>query len=144
MARPPHDDNGAIHMLESALATVLLLSTLAYINSCVMAPAAEDTPDLRLMSADITHVLSYRSSSVEHPNLSYAFSSPVCWGRSSGHLGHDIRDMLPHGTYYYFSSPYGELGDRPPDGVGMCARPIEIFSDAGETIMDCELILWRP
>jgi hypothetical protein len=137
-----HYDEGAVHMLEAALASVLVMAALFYVNSATLWTADGRSDDLRSMSSDVLNVLEYRDNSIEHPALGFALSSAAQWSDSSDELDADIVSMLPDGVYYYLETPYGGIGQRPVDGMGICSRPLVVYGGPGN-VLDCKFILWR-
>lgn len=139
MARQP--DEGAVHVLEAIMASVLVIAALVYVNTSGV--EARDRPDdLVALSSDILNVLQYRANSLEHPGLGLALSSAGQWHESSGALGADIGRILPDGVYYYLETPYGGLGQKPVDGMEVCSRPFVACGGDGK-MLDCRMILWR-
>ena len=126
-----------------SLATVLLISALAYMNANITAPALSEHDGLGPLSGDILNVLMYRNNTVEDPGLAHVMSSPKEWKNDSAMMGVSIEEMLPEGVHYYLQSPYGELGERPPSYVKTYARPFTVYCEEEEKMEDCELILWR-
>lgn len=140
---PQMNDHGAVHMLEAVLATVLLISVLAFMNANITTPVSSEHDSLGSLSGDIINVLMYRNNTVEDPGLAHVMSSPKEWKNDSAILGMSIAKMLPAGVHYYLQSPYGELGERPPSCVKTYARPFIVYCEDGEKVEECELILWR-
>ncbi len=137
------NDHGAVHMLEAIIATVLLISTLAYMNANVTAPALSEHDGLVPLSSDILNVLMYRNNTVEDPGLAHVMSSPKEWKNDSAVMGVSIEEMLPESVHYYLLSPYGELGERPPSYIKTYAKPFAVYCEEEEKMEDCELIIWR-
>lgn len=135
-------DEGAIHMLEAALASVLVMAALFYVNSPAVVPAGDRMDDLRALSSDMLNVLEYRPNSLEHPSLGFALSSAGQWGESSGALDADISRILPAGAHYFMETPYGSIGQRPADGMRICSTPFVAYGGPGD-MLDCKLMLWR-
>ncbi len=140
MARPP--DEGAVHMLEAIMASVLVMAALVYVNTSAAWPVRDHPDDLKALSSDILNVLQYRANSLEHPGLGFVLSSPGQWHDSSGAMGADIGYMLPDGVFYYLETPYGGLGQKPADGMEVCSRPFVACGGDGK-VLDCKMILWR-
>lgn len=139
----PMNDRGAVHMLEAILATVLLISVLAYMNVNTAAPGSSEHDDLGPLSGDILNVLMYRNNTVEDPGLAHVMSSLKEWKDDSAVMGTSIEEMLPEGVHYDLQSPYGELGDRPPSYTKTYARPFTVYCEDEEKMEECELILWQ-
>lgn len=137
------DDAGAIHMIEALMATVLLASILYYVNSMPSMAGQESNDDLRVISSDILNVLTYRQSTVSHPDLSHMLSSYTGWDENSAILDRDIRDMLPENVGYYLCTRYGSIGDAPPEGASVYARPFQVYSAGIHDMSECTLVLWR-
>jgi hypothetical protein len=137
----PHDE-GAVHMLEAIMASVLVVAALVYVNTSASLPVHDHPDDLKVLSADVLNVLQYRANSLEHPGLGFALSSPGQWHDSSGALGADIGRMLPGGVYYYLETPYGGIGQRPADGMEVLSRPFVACGGDGK-MLDCRMVLWR-
>ena len=140
-----HDD-GAVHMLEATLASVLVISTLVAVNSFPVRLSGESGDELGMVAADILNVVIYGDSSIEHPGVGFSLSSPAQWENSSPALGADIGKMLPAGVHYYLATPYGTLGRTAVDGAVSCSRPFVAYSgfDNGTgQMLDCKLVLWR-
>jgi hypothetical protein len=137
------NDHGAVHMLEAILATVLLISTLAYMNTNLSAPESSEHDGLGSLSGDIMNVLMYRNNTVEDPGLAHVMSSPKEWEKDSAVMGASIQAMLPESVHYYLLSPYGDLGERPPSYVKTYARPFTVYCEDKERMEECELMLWR-
>jgi hypothetical protein len=137
----PYDD-GVIHMLEAIMASVLVVAALFYVNSSVVMPPADKQEELGILSSDLVNVLMYRDNSLAHPDLGFALSSGSQWNDSKDALGSDLESMLPDGVYYYLATPYGELGNKPANGVKTFSRPFLAYG-GGTRILDCKLVLWR-
>lgn len=137
------NDHGAVHMLEAILATVLLISTLAYMNANIAAPVLSEHNGLGPLSGDIMNVLMYRNNTVEDPGLTHVMSSEKEWKNDSTIMGASIEDMLPENVHYYLQSPYGELGERPPSYIETYSRPFTVYCQDEKKMEECELILWR-
>jgi hypothetical protein len=130
-------------MLEAVMATALVVAALAYVNASFAIRAHDSQDGLRAMSSDVLNVLQYRASSLEHPGLGFALSSPARWRDSSASLGDDLSRLLPDGVYYCMETPYGGLGQKPPGGAKIYSRPFVVCGGDGK-MLDCKLILWRP
>jgi hypothetical protein len=139
LARP---DDGAVHVLEAIMASVLVVAALFYVNVSMAASARDRLDGLDALSADVLNVLQYRDNSLEHPAIGFALSSPGQWHDSSGALGADIGKMLPVGVFYYLETPYGGIGQRPADGIVVCPRPFVACGGDGK-MLDCTMVLWR-
>lgn len=139
----PMSDDGAVHMLEAILATVMIIAMLAYMNANVQASSSGAYDGLRPLSGDILDVLMYRSNTVIDPGLAHVMSSPEEWNDDAATMGESIDAMLPDGTHYYLRSPYGELGERPPSFVKSYARPFAVYCESEGRMEECELVLWR-
>jgi hypothetical protein len=136
-------DHGAVHMLEAILATVLLITVLAYMNANITAPASGERDGPVPLSGDIINVLMYRDNTVEHPGLALVMSSPEEWKKDSANMGDSIEEMLPDGVHFYLQSLYGDLGEKPPSYVNTYARPFIVYCEGEDKMEECELILWR-
>lgn len=136
-------DEGTVHMIEAALASIMVLAALFYVNSMVASPVEDRTDGLESISSDVINVLEYRANSIEHPALGFALSSNVQWDQSSGPLAVDIGHILPAGIFYYVETPYGAIGQKPANGVDVYTRPFVAYGGPGN-ILDCKLSLWRP
>ncbi len=139
----PMSDEGAVHMLEAILASVMVIATLAYMNANVQALSSAAYDDLPPLSDDILNVLMYRSNTVSDPGLAHVVSSREEWNSDAAVMGESIREMLPAGTHYYLRSPYGELGEMPPSFVRSYARPFAVYCKSDGRMKECELVLWR-
>jgi hypothetical protein len=141
----PYDD-GAVHMLEAVLASVLVISTLVMVNSYMVRHVSDGGDDLAKLSSDILNLITYRDNSLEHPGLGFTLSSMEQWNNSSSTLGADIEKVMPAGVYYHMSTPYGTLGKAPAERARGYSRPFIAYSGfgggAGE-MLDCKLVLWR-
>ena len=136
------DDDGVVHMLEAIMASVLVIAALFYVNSSAVMPPADKQKDLGILSSDLVNVLTYRDNSIEHPSLGFTLSSESQWNDSKNTMGSDLESMLPNSVYYYMETPYGEIGNKPADGVKTFSRPFLVYG--GNTrILDCKLVLWR-
>lgn len=135
-------DEGAVHMLEAIMASVLVMAALVYVNTSAAWPVRDHSDDLMVLSSDILNVLQYRANSLEHPGLGFTLSSASQWHDSSGALGADISQMLPDGVHYYMETPYGGLGQKPVEGMKICTRPFVAYGGTG-IMLDCQFILWR-
>ena len=135
-------EEGAVHMLEALMASVLVMAALVYVNTSLPVQHRDCPDDLAALSADVLNVLQYRANSLEHPGLGFALSSAGQWNDSSEALGADIGHMLPGGVYYYIETPYGGLGQKPVDGMEVCPRPFVACGGDGK-MLACKLILWR-
>ncbi len=140
MARPP--DDGAAHMLEAIMASMLVVAALAYVNTAMAGPAYGHPDGLKALSSDVLNILQYRAGSFEHPGLGFALSSEGKWHDSSGALGDDIDSMLPDGVFYCIETPYGDIGQRPADRMKVCTRSFVVCGGDGK-MLDCRLTLWR-
>lgn len=137
------NDEGAVHMLEAILAAVLLLSTLAFMNASIHVPASGGYDSLSPLTEDILNVVAYRDNTVADPSLSHVMSSPDEWMVDATVLGECIESMLPAGDHYYLRSPYGDLGNRPPDHADVYALPFMVYCEGEDKMEECELIIWR-
>jgi hypothetical protein len=137
-----HDD-AVVHVMEAALASVMVMAVLFYVNSAATLPAANSDDGLKVMSSDLLCVLEHRPNSIENPSLGPALSSPAAWNDSSSALDADITHMLPAGVFYYMDTPYGAIGKSPADGIHVDTMPFEAYGGAGQ-MLDCRLVLWRP
>lgn len=137
------NDRGAVHMIEAILATVLLISVLAYMNANITAPESSEHDGLGPLSGDIVNMLMYRNNTVENPGIIHVMSSPKEWKNDSAIMGESIEEMLPASVHYHLESPYGELGERPPPDVKVYSRPFVVYCEDHEKTEECELILWR-
>jgi hypothetical protein len=140
-----HRDDGAVHMLEAILASVLVISTLFMASSYALRHP-ESSGDLSILASDILNVMTYKDSSLEHPGLGFTLLSPGRWKDYSSTLGADIEKMLPKGVFYYVATPYGTLGPMPADGSRTASVPFIAYSrpDGGPgEMLDCKLVLWR-
>lgn len=136
------NDEGAVHMLEAALASVLIVAALFFVNSSMARPSGHTQDGLSTQSSDLLDVLTYRSNSPGHPSLAFMLSSARQWDAGSADLGSDMAAMLPDGVYYYLLTPYGDIGLAPADGMETCSRPFVVYGGAGK-MLDCKLVLWR-
>lgn len=136
----PHDD-GAVHMIEAAVSSILVAAVLLYISAQPW-PVDGGDDSLRLLSSDILNVLQYRVGSPERPSLGFALYSESQWIESKDALGEEIERMLFPGVYYCLDTPYGHIGRMPPDGMEIYSRPFVAFCDKG-SMLECRLILWR-
>ncbi len=137
------NDLGAVHMLEAIMATVLLISTLAYMNANITALPPGEHDSLGPLSGDILNVLMHRNNTVENPGLAHVMSSQKEWTNDSAVMGVSIEEMLPDNVHYFLLSPYGELGARPPSYIQTYAKPFTVYCGETEKLEECELILWR-
>jgi len=135
-------EGGAVHMLEAAVSSVLVVAVLFYINSAPLWHFDYCDDGVRLLSSDILNVLQYRANSQEHPSIGFALYSQEQWRECAEALGTDIEGMLPAGVYYCLDTPYGSIGRMPSDGMSIYSRPFVAFGDTGK-MLDCRLILWR-
>jgi hypothetical protein len=141
----PYDD-GAVHMLEAILASVLVISTLVMVNSYTVRHVNDGGNGLATLSSDILNLITYRDNSIEHPGLGFTLSSMEQWNNSSLALGADIEKMLPAGVYYHMATPYGTLGNIPAERARGYSRPFIAYSGFGHgtgEMLDCKLVLWR-
>jgi hypothetical protein len=138
-----HDDAGVVHVMEAAMASVMVMAVLFYVNSTALMPGGGLDNGLRVMSSDILCVMEHRPNSIEHPALGPALSSATQWNESSSALDADIRHMLPAGVYFYMDTPYGAIGQSPADSMHVDILPFEAYGGAGQ-MLDCRLALWRP
>jgi hypothetical protein len=139
-------DDGAVHMLEAILASVLVISTLVMVNSYMIRHVCDGDGGLEALSSDILNLLTYRDNSLEHPCLGFTLSSMKQWNNSSSALGADIEKMLPAGVYYHMSTPYGTLGNAPAEWARGYSRTFIAYSGFGQStgeMLDCKLVLWR-
>lgn len=136
------NDEGAVHLIEAALAAVIVMGALFYVNILLPLPSPGHADSLEPMSSDMLNIIEFRAYSLEHPSLGFALSSDTQWNNSSDELYADILHILPSGTYCYLETPYGAIGTRPAAGVNMRVRPFIASGDDGK-ILDCKLTLWR-
>lgn len=136
------DDQGAVHLIEAALAAAMVMAALFYVDAMAPSPAAGHSGSLEDLSSDLLNVLLFRGSSLEHPSLEFTLSSPAQWRESSADICQDIPYMLPPGTYCYIDTPYGTIGQRPAPGAALYVRPFIVCNDDGD-MLDCKLTLWR-
>ncbi|HTY91148.1 MAG TPA: hypothetical protein VMC84_08240 [Methanocella sp.] len=136
------NDGGAVHLIEAALATVIVIGALYYVNSAAPLTHAGRDDSLGLLSSDMLNVMEFRAGSIEHPSLGFTLSSAAQWNDSSDELSADILHTLPPGTYYFMETPYGTIGQSPATGADMYVMPFIACGDAG-IMLDCKLTLWR-
>jgi hypothetical protein len=140
------NDHGTVHMIEAALASVLVVAVLFFVNSTVVGPSGGRPNDLGSLSSDLLNVITYRGSSLEHPSLGFTLSSEDRWKNGSAALYTDIKSMLPDGVYCFMVTPYGTLGPAPGDGMEAYSRPFLAYGNVGHgrgQMLDCKLVLWR-
>jgi len=130
-------------MIEAALASVLVLAVLFFVNSTAIQAHGERPNDLGVLSSDLLDVLTCRGSSLEHPGLGFTLSSGEQWKHSSAALYSDMESMLPDGVYCYMATPYGTLGQAPGEGMESYSRPFLAYGGQSGQILDCKLVLWR-
>jgi hypothetical protein len=135
------NEEGAVHLIEAALAAAMVMVVLFYVNSMACMPAEERVGGLEPLSSDLLNVLEFRVNALEHPALGFTLSSAAQWNDSSDELYADVLRMLPAGTYCYLETPYGCVGQRPAAGAGIYVRPFVASGYAG--MLDCKLTLWR-
>lgn len=139
----PTSEAGAVYTVEAAFAAILLISTMAIIAHLQPADPQPGTEDLRVISEDMLNILQYRGNLPGHPNLAYVAASQAEWDARAPELEADIRSMLPPGTRFYMSTPFGNAGDRPPEYAPKYVRPLQAFVPETNTIAECKLIVWR-
>jgi len=138
------EPDGALYTIEAVFAGLVIISMLAYVNSIPAVASPDQHDDLKLMSADLLHVLMYAGGDLAHPGLARALSSQTAWAEHSLALGAELRGFMPAGYRAYLHTPYGDTGDCPPDDVAMSIRPFLAYGqDTGEMV-ECSLIVWRP
>ena len=136
-------ETGAVYTVEAAFAAILLISTLALIVHLQPADPQPGTEDLRVLSEDMLNILEYRGNLPGHPDLAHAVASQAEWDARAPELEADVRSMLPPGTRFYLSTPFGSAGDAPPEYAPRHVRPFQAFVPEMNTIAECKLILWR-
>ena len=134
---------GAVYTVEAAFAAVLLISALALIVHMQPAESPADTDDLRIMSSDLLNIMEHRGNLPGHPDLAHAIASGADWEARAPQIEADIRQMLPPGSRFFLTTPFGEAGDAPPDYAPKYVRPFQAFVPETNTIAECRLIIWR-
>jgi hypothetical protein len=138
------DQEGALHVIEAVIAAFLMLSALACVQSISGHLPHDSSDDLEQMSTDLLYLLEHGQNRQAHPGLAQALSSQTAWSEQSPVLESELRCRLPAGYRVYMRTPYGDIGDSPPDLVEMSIRPfLACCQETGE-MLDCNLILWRP
>jgi hypothetical protein len=138
------DSEGALHMIEAVIAAFLIFSTLACIQTTGGHLSADSNEDLRQMSTDLLYILEHGQDGPGHPGLVQALSSRSAWSGQSAALISEMCSHIPAGYKLFLRTPYGDVGDCPPDLASMSVRPF--LACCGETgeIIDCSLVVWRP
>ncbi len=138
------DSEGALHMIEAVIAAFLIFSVLACIQSISSHVSKDSSDDLTQMSTDLLYILEHGQNGPGHPGLAQALSSRSAWSEQSAALASEMRSYVSAGYKVYLGTPYGDVGDCPPDLASMSVRPF--LSYRGETgeIIDCSLVVWRP
>jgi hypothetical protein len=137
------DDTAAIHVAEALLASFIVLSALTLTGLPSAGPADAGLHDMETMASDLIDVMEHRDSRPGHPSLASVMTSAESWNEESASLESDLREFVPWGTWFCLTTPYGSVGDRPPDGVVSCARPFQAYCRSDGRIVDCCLTIWR-
>jgi hypothetical protein len=141
------DSEGALHMIEAAIAAFLIFSTLACIQTMaghLSAESDDDQQQLRQMTTDLLYILEHGQNGPGHPGLAQALSSQTAWSEQSAALVSEMYSYVPAGYKVYLCTPCGDVGDCPPDLVSMSVRPFLAYRVETGEIMDCSLVVWRP
>lgn len=138
------DSEGALHMIEAIIAALLIFSALACIQTMAVHLSPESNDDLRQMTTDLLYILEHGQNGPSHPGLAQALSSQAAWSEQSAALASEICSHLPAGYKAYLCTPYGDVGDCPPDLVSMSVRPFLTYGRESGEIIDCSLVVWRP
>jgi hypothetical protein len=138
------DSEGALHMIEAAIAAFLIFSALACIQSMTGHLTPESNDDVQQMSTDLLYILEHGQNGPGHPGLAEALSSQKAWSEQSAALTAEVRSHMPTGYKVYLHTPYGDVGDCPPDLVSMAFRPFLAYCVESGEIIDCSLVVWRP
>ncbi|CAJ36046.1 hypothetical protein RCIX645 [Methanocella arvoryzae MRE50] len=102
-----------------------------------------DTDDLRIMSSDLLNIMEHRGNLPGHPDFAHVITSRDDWEARAPELEADIRTMLPPGSRFFLTTPFGDAGDVPPDCAPKFVRPFQAFVPETNTIVECRLIVWR-
>jgi hypothetical protein len=139
------DQGGALHMIEAIIGALLMISCLTCLSAVPhgFSQERDGGDDLRTMSADLLYILEFRDNRPGHPGLMQVLSTPAAWSEQSPAVDPDIRSFLQAGVMACLVTPYGDVGDYPPDGAVMYVRPFIGFRMDTHEAMDCKLILWR-
>ena len=136
------NDEGAVHLIEAAIAAAIVMAVLYYLSSVAPMQAEPQGSGLEDISSDILSILEFRANSLDHPSLGFALSTMARWNDSSSRIYADAVRTLPAGTYCYIETPYGSIGQRPAGECTVYVKPF-IASGDGGAMLDCELVLWR-
>jgi hypothetical protein len=131
-------------MIEAIVAAFLVFSALAGIQAISGRFYQDSNDDVRQMTTDLLYLLEQGKNRPGHPGLAHALSSQSEWIERSPALESDLRDRLPAGYRVYLLTPYGEVGDCPPDLVTMSVRPFLAYRQETGEMIDCSLVVWRP
>lgn len=138
------DSEGALHMIEAVIAAFLIFSVLACIQSMTGHLSQESNDEVQQMSTDLLYLLEHGQNGPGHPGLAQALSSQAAWSEQSAALASEMRSHVPAGYKVYLRTPYGDVGDCPPDLVSMSVRPFLAYCGETGEVIDCSLIVWRP
>jgi hypothetical protein len=138
------DQEGAVHMIEAVLSAFLVLSALACAQTISALPTGESGADLAQITTDLVYVLEHSEGRPGHPDLAQAMSSQAVWEDLSPDLEADIRDRLPDGCRAWVETPYGSIGDEPPDLAVKSVRPFLVYRQETGKLIGCRLVVWRP
>jgi hypothetical protein len=128
---------------EALLTSFILIAALAFL-SCLSLPQNEEDGRLRVLSNDILSIVSHRHHTDGHPALEKCLESDESWDIYSENLDNDIRKMLPEGIRYHLSTPYGDIGDRVPDGAEAYHDWFQAYSADNNEAIEGRITLWHP
>ncbi len=138
------DQEGALHMIEALIAVVLMFSALACLLSISGHLSQGGNDDLKQMTTDLLYILEHGKNQPGHPALAQSLSSQLAWTAQSPTLESNLRSRMLPGYRAYLQTPYGTIGDCPPDFATMHVRPFLAYRQETGEMIDCSLIIWRP
>lgn len=138
------DREGALHVIEGVMAAFLVFSALAWVQSISGHTTVESSDDVVQMTTDLLYILEYHENRPDQPGLAQALSSQSAWAEQASLLESDLRSRMPAGYRAYMKTPYGNIGDRPPDLARMNIRPFLAYRQETREVIDCSLIVWGP
>jgi hypothetical protein len=131
-------------MIEAVIAAFLLFSTLAGIQGIEGHVSRDSNDDVQQMATDLRYILEHGENRPGHPGLAQTLSAQSAWTEQSSRLESDLRDRLPAGYRVYLQTPYGNIGDCPPDLATMSVRPFLAYRQETGEIIECGIVVWRP
>jgi hypothetical protein len=130
-------------VIEAVVAAALMLSAMACLQSISGYPPQDGSDDVARMTTDLMYILEHGQNRPDRPGIAQALSSQSAWEDMSAALESDLRSRMPAGYHVWMDTPYGDIGDCPPDRATMSVRPFIAYRQETGEMIECSLIVWR-